>query len=177
MYEKKNKGTLNEEKPSNAEGHKNDKPLENDEMKSVIEEYVANALKSAREDWEKELQTKITAEREDAASLAAMSAEERAKVEMERRQKDFENERQLYMNERAEFEAAKELASQNLPVSFSKMLADPDRDTMLENIEVFKAEYLKAIEGGISQRLKGTLPRISKEKELDGDPFLSGLGM
>lgn len=179
MYEKKNKGTLNDKYPQNNKGHKNDanKGHENDELKSVIATYVQEALKEAKASWEKEFETRISAEREDAAKLATMSSEERAKVEMERKQKDFENERQLYVTERAEFEAAKELASQNLPVNFAKMVADADRETMLENIEVFKAEYLKAIEKGLSERLKGTLPRVSKEKEQMGDPFLNGLGM
>ncbi len=179
MYEKKNKGTLNKKYPQENEGHKNNdnKGHENSELKSVIASYVQEALKEAKASWEKDFETRISAEREDAAKLATMSTEERAKVEMERKQKDFENERQLYVTERAEFEAAKELASQNLPVNFAKMVADPDRETMTSNIETFKAEYLKAIEMGLSQRLKGTLPRVSKEKEQMGDPFLNGLGM
>ena len=36
---------------------------------------------------------------------------------------------------------------------------------------------MKAIEAGLSQRLKGTLPKVSKEKEQVSDPFLNGLGM
>ena len=104
--------------------------------------------------------------------MATMSAEDRAKAEMDKRQKDFENERQQYVSERAEFEAAKELAAQNLPVNFARMVADADKDVMAENIERFKAEYMKAIE-----RLKGVPPKISREKENLTDPFLSGLGM
>ena len=96
---------------------------------------------------------------------------------MDKRQKDFENERQQYVSERAEFEAAKELAAQNLPVNFARMVADADKDVMAENIERFKAEYMKAIESGLSERLKGVPPRISREKENLTDPFLSGLGM
>ena len=79
--------------------------------------------------------------------------------------------------EKAEFEAAKELEAQNLPVSFARMVASSDKDVMLENIASFKKEYMKAVEAGLGNRLKGTLPRISKEKEGYGDPFLTGLGM
>jgi len=96
---------------------------------------------------------------------------------MDKRQKDFENERQQYVSERAEFEATKELAAQNLPVNFARMVADADKDIMAENIERFKAEYMKAIESGLSERLKGVPPKISREKENLTDPFLSGLGM
>ena len=65
----------------------------------------------------------------------------------------------------------------NLPVNFARMVADADKDIMAENIERFKAEYMKAIESGLSERLKGVPPKISREKENLTDPFLSGLGM
>ena len=95
---------------------------------------MEEALAKAKSVWDKDFESRIASEREDAAKLATMSSEERARVEMERRQKDFETERQQYVSERAEFEAAKELAAQNLPVNFSKMVADADKETMLENI-------------------------------------------
>ncbi|MBQ6558271.1 MAG: DUF4355 domain-containing protein, partial [Clostridia bacterium] len=69
------------------------------------------------------------------------------------------------------------LTAQNLPVTFARFVADGDKDKMLENISIFKAEFLKAIEAGLSERLKGTLPRVSKENEPSADPFLSGLGI
>lgn len=182
MNERKNKGTLNndfskrkqsEEKtvPENNEGRKND------ELKSLIAKYVSEAVKNERSKWEKDFEARITSEREEAARMATMSSEERARAEMDKREKNFETERQQYMSERAEFEAAKELAAQNLPVNFARMVADNDKDVMMENISVFKTEYMKAIEEGLSHRLKGTLPHISKEKEMSGDPFLTGLGM
>lgn len=182
MYEKKKQGTFKDKFSKENHGHKNDMPennggQENEELKSLIARYVDEALKAAKSSWDKDMETRIASEREDAAKMAAMSSEERARVEMERRQKDFETERQQYVSERAEFEAAKELAAQNLPVNFSRMVADADKETMLENIASFKAEYLKAIEEGLSQRLKGTLPKVSKEKEQPFDPFLNGLGM
>ena len=182
MYEKKNEGTLKKECSKENQGHKNDIPekdkgQENEELKSLIAGYVEEALTKAKSAWDKDFESRIASEREDAAKMATMSSEERARVEMERRQKDFETERQQYVSERAEFEAAKELAAQNLPVNFSKMVADADKETMLENVAAFKAEYMKAIEAGLSQRLKGTLPKVSTEKEQISDPFLNGLGM
>lgn len=177
MYEKKKQGTLKDEFSKEKQGCGNNAPENNEELKSLIAGYVEEALKTAKASWEKDFETRIASEREDAAKMATMSSEERAKAEMERKQKDFETERQQYVSERAEFEAAKELAAQNLPVSFSRMVADADKETMLENIASFKAEYMKAIENGLSQRLKGTLPRVSGEKEQACDPFLSGLGM
>lgn len=171
MDEKKKQGTLNGDTKNENRGHKND------ELKNLIVGYVAEAIKNEKATWEKDFSDRIVSEREDAVKMATMSAEDRAKAEMDKRQKDFENERQQYVSERAEFEAAKELAAQNLPVNFARMVADADKDIMAENIERFKAEYMKAIKSGLSERLKGVPPRISREKENLTDPFLSGLGM
>ena len=157
MDEKKKQGTLNGDTKNENGGHKND------ELKNLIAGYVAEAIKNEKATWEKDFSDRIVSEREEA--------------EMDKRQKDFENERQQYVSERAEFEAAKELAAQNLPVNFARMVADADKDIMAENIERFKAEYMKAIESGLSERLKGVPPKISREKENLTDPFLSGLGM
>ena len=107
MDEKKKQGTLNGDTKNENGGHKND------ELKNFIASYVAEAIKNEKATWEKDFSDRIVSEREDAAKMATMSAEDRAKAEMDKRQKDFENERQQYVSERAEFEAAKELAAQN----------------------------------------------------------------
>ncbi len=147
------------------------------ELRELVKSLISEEMENAKEGFKKDFETRVNAEREDAAKLASMSAEERAKFEMDKKQKDFEAERQQYVSERAEFEAAKELATQNLPVVFAHMVADADKDRMLDNISIFKSEYLKAIEAGLSQRLKGSAPRISKEIPEGSDPFLNGLGI
>lgn len=147
------------------------------DIKTLVEKYVAQAVKELKESFGKDFEARIAAEREDAAKMAAMSSEERAKAEIEKSRKDFETERAQYVSERAEFEAAKELTAQNLPVTFARFVADGDKEKMLENISLLKTEYLKAIEAGLGERLKGTLPKVSKEDENAADPFLSGLGM
>ena len=112
MDEKKKQGTLNGDTKNENRGHKND------ELKNLIERYVAEAIKNEKAMWEKDFSDRIISEREDAAKMATMSAEDRAKAEMDKRQKDFENERQQYVSERAEFEAAKELAAQKSACEF-----------------------------------------------------------
>lgn len=180
MYQ--NKGTLKEKPFMFKRGHKNydgeEKQVnENDQLKTIISQYVSEAVKTLKEDWKREFQSVMESEREETAKYASMSNEERAMAVMERKQRDFESERQQYVSERAEFEAAKELAAQNLPVNFARMVADADKEVMAENIRCFKAEYMKAIENGLSQRLKGVSPKISRERESSTDPFLRGLGI
>ncbi len=62
----------------------------NDELKNLIAGYVAEAIKNEKATWEKDFSDRIVSEREDAAKMATMSAEDRAKAEMDKRQKDFE---------------------------------------------------------------------------------------
>lgn len=171
MDEMNKKGTLKSNSPETKKGHKND------DIKSLVSQYVAEAVNEIKSSMGKDFEERIAAEREDAAKLATMSSEERAKAEIEKSRKDFESERAQYVSERAEFEAAKELTAEDLPVTFARFVADGDKEKMLENISVFKAEYRKAIEAGLSERLRGSLPRVSREKEQAADPFLSGLGL
>ena len=86
MDEKKKQGTLNGDTKNENRGHKND------ELKNLIVGYVAEAIKNEKATWEKDFSDRIVSEREDAVKMATMSAENRAKAEMDKRQKDFENE-------------------------------------------------------------------------------------
>ena len=86
MDEKKKQGTLNGDTKNENGGHKND------ELKNLIAGYVAEAIKNEKATWEKDFSDRIVSEREEAAKMATMSAEDRAKAEMDKRQKDFENE-------------------------------------------------------------------------------------
>ena len=107
MNERKNKGTLNNLKENEKEKNnasENNGGHKNNELKSLIEKYVSEAVKNERGLWEKDFEARISSEREEAAKLATMSSEERARAEMDKREKNFETERQQYMSERAEFE-------------------------------------------------------------------------
>ena len=146
------------------------------DIRALVKRCVSEALEDMKKSFGKDIETRIAAEREDAAKMATMTSDERARAEIEKSRREFEDEKAMYVSERAEFEAAKELTAQNLPVTFARFVADGDKDVMLENISAFKTEYLKAIEAGLSDRLKGRLPRVSKEKEQPSDPFLNGLG-
>ena len=66
--------------------------------------------------------------------MATMSAEDRAKAEMDKRQRFLKMKDSGMYPKGAEFEAAKELAAQNLPVNFARMVADADKRTLWRKI-------------------------------------------
>ncbi len=141
-----------------------------------LEQKIAEAIKNAKAGWDKENETKIQSERDDAAKMATMSADERARAEMEKRQKAFDAERNQYLSEKMEFEAARELSKNKLPLSFAKLMAGGDIDSTMSNIETFKQEFLKAIEEALAERLKGTSPKTGMAPKTENDPFLAGFG-
>ena len=95
---------------------------------------------------------------------------------MEKRQKAFDAERNQYLSEKMEFEAARELSKNKLPLSFAKLMAGGDIDSTMSNIETFKQEFLKAIEEALAERLKGTSPKTGMAPKTENDPFLAGFG-
>lgn len=88
----------------------------------------------------------------------------------------FEDELRSYQAEKLEFYAQKALAEEKLPVSFAKLLCGADESETLENIALFKEEFMKAIEAALSEKLRGTTPRTYTPSQDTFDPFLSGFG-
>lgn len=144
--------------------------------KEELGKAVDAAVKNARSDWDKRSEEIIRSERDDAARLAAMKPEEREKAEFEKSRKAFDEEKNQYLAEKMEFEAAKMLSENKLPITFAGMLAGKDTAQTTENIEVFKNEFFKAVEQGISERLKGGSIRTGNGKITENDPFLNGFG-
>lgn len=140
-----------------------------------LEKEIEKAVSKSKGEWEKGFEERLAAEREEAARLATMSTDERSKLEFDKKQKAFDEERSQYMNERMEFEAAKALSQAELPISFAGILKGQDPKTTAENISVFKEEFLKAVETEVSDRLKGFTPRTGVMPS-QSDPFLNGLG-
>lgn len=140
-----------------------------------MQKEIEKAITEKKSEWEKGLEERLAAERDEATRLATMSADERSRLEFDKKQKAFDEERGQYMSERMEFEAAKALSNADLPISFAKILKGTDTKTTAENISVFKEEFLKAVEEEVSGRLRGYTPKIGNIPTAN-DPFLNGLG-
>ena len=146
-----------------------------DEVMALVEKRVEEELKAAREQWDKDSEKKIETARIDAEKMASMSDEERAKAELLKKENALRDERNEYMKERMEFEAIKLLADENLPIGFAKLLSGNNSNETSDNLDMFKAEFLKAIEEALAKRLKGQTPKTASYVETN-DPFLAGFG-
>ena len=163
-----------------AQGAQNDtgtaKTYNEKEFQSEVDKRVTEALKTAQEKWQTDYDKKIQNERDEAARLAKMSTEERAKAEFDKQKEAFDKERESYNRERLEFECTKQLAAESLPVEFASMLTGTDADVTKSNIETFKSSFMKAVEAAVTERLKGSPPKTQTQTNTETDPFLMGFG-
>lgn len=146
------------------------------ELQSETDRRVTEALKTAQSKWVADYEKKLKSEKDEAARLAKMSAEERAQAEFEKERKEFERERESHNKERLEFECTKQLAAESLPVEFASMLTGADADATKKNIKTFKDAFAKAVEVSVKERLKGKTPNLPGNTEAETDAFLSGFG-
>lgn len=115
--------------------------------------------------------------KEELEKEQSLKKEEPEKGHENEEKTSFEDEKKAYMAEKLEFEAARTLAEEGLPVSFAKLLAKEDSEVTKENVALFKKEFMKALEEMLSKRLKGNVPRTGSTNMYENDPFLAGFGM
>ena len=127
-------------------------------IQSESDKRVNQALENAKAKWEKEYTEKLQAEKDEAARLAKLSADERAKAEFNKEKEQFNTEREAYKKEKLEYECAKQLASRGLDVTFASFLTGADAETTKTNIDSFNEAFKKAVEASVTDRLKGSPP-------------------
>ena len=126
-----------------------------EEVKTFTQEDLDKILNKKFSQWKK----KEEEAKEEAAKLAKMDAEEKAKYEFEQKVKEFEETKKAFENEKLLNETSKQLASKNLPIEFAEMLKGADAETTFENIKVFEEKFNAALEVKVNERLRGNVPK------------------
>lgn len=141
------------------------------QLQSEADKRVTEALKTAKAKWESDYKDKLKKEKDEAARLAKMSAEDRAKEEFEKQKQDFEAERKQFERDRLELQVKKDLNEQGLNESFSSFLIGEDADSSLANIKAFKSAWDKALSDAVKEKLKGEPPKASPGQNESQDVF------
>lgn len=141
------------------------------QLQSEADKRVTEALKTAKAKWESDYKDKLKKEKDEAARLAKMSAEDRAKEEFEKQKQDFETERKQFERDRLELQVKKNLNEQGLNESFSSFLIGEDADSSLANIKSFKGAWDKALSEAVKEKLKGEPPKASPGQNESQDVF------
>ena len=113
------------------------------EEKAKSEKAIKDAVANAMAEYDR--QAKLTQEEKD----------KEAKAKREKELADRES--QITLRER-KLEAATALSEKGVPIEFVDYVVDVDAEKQSNKIEKFAKEYAKAVEKGVTDKLKGTPP-------------------
>lgn len=123
------------------------------------ERRVAKVLSKKQAEWQEAKDKELEEAKTEAAKLAKMSAEER-KAEEDKAKQELLDKREKELNMREyRYEAKHQLEESGLPDTFVDMVLSEDAETTKNNIGAIKAEFDKAIEAAVNEKLKGTTPK------------------
>ena len=135
--------------------------VEAKEVKTFTQDEVDKMISKRLQRERKDIKAQIEAERKEAEELAKLSEAEKQKKLFEKQVKEFEETKRAFENERLLNETSKQLASKNLPIQFAEMLKGNDAEKTFENIQLFEAKFNEAVEKVVTERLRGSVPKVA----------------
>lgn len=136
--------------------------LQTEQRAKIFTQAEVDAIVSARLLRERQnMDTKIEKARSEAASLATMSAEDRAREELKRERESYEQERAQFLREKMELETTKELTTRKLPSGFARFLVGNTPEETKLNIDEFQAAYTSDLEAAVALRMVGNPPKAT----------------
>ena len=141
--------------PSTEPTQPQEKTFTQDEVNALIEKRLARAM------------AKMESDRKEAEELAKLSEAERQKKLFEKQVAEFEATKKAFEAEKMLNETMTQLSQRGLSTSFAELLRADDAESTLENINNFEAEFNRAVEARVAERLKGTTPRTSTSQNAE----------
>lgn len=148
------------------DNNSNEKTFTQEELDKIVQDRIARESKKIN----KELQSKMEKEKLESERLAKLTEDERAKALSEKRERELEEREKQILEKEQELERIKLLnmskdilAGKGLSTTFADVLIQnaKDAEEITTNINTFEKEFLKAVETGVNERLKGSSPLSS----------------
>lgn len=114
---------------------------------------VDSIVKSKRSRWQKELEE----EKNEAARLAKLSEEERQQALIQKEKDDFEQEKAAFRQEQLLVEKGKQLQEIGIPSAFAARIQGNTAEEAIKDVKSFKAEWDKALEVAVNEKLKASV--------------------
>lgn len=139
-------------------------------VQSESDKRVTEALKTAREKWEKDK----AEEKKEADRLAKLSQEERERELKEKQEKELQETKAELQRVLLERDTIDRLNEENVPIVFKDFLMGVDAESTNENIKSFKKVYEETVQKEVESRLKGKTPSVATgNKKMDAWSVLS----
>ena len=123
-----------------------------------VEEQIKAAVAEAKKEWDKGLDGKIKAAQDEAARLAKLSAAERQKEEDKAAKEKFEKDVAEFEHKKLIYYAENQLAKSGLPTEIAEYLTADNEENTKAVIDKIKSAFDKAVEAGVTEKLKGKTP-------------------
>ena len=136
-------------------------PATQEELDALLQREGDRRVSDALKKFDKKKADAI----KEAERLATMSAEEKFKYELDKREKAIaEKERNLALAEN-KIEAQKILSSKSLPIELVDLVVAEDAETMMGRIKGLETAFTTAVKTEVENRLKSTSPKTATTKE------------
>ena len=144
-------------------------------LQSETDKRVTQALNTAKAKWEAEFGEKLENEKQEAARLAKLTAEQREKELFERQKADFAAQQAAFQREQMLNSTMIELQKESLPVQFAEYMLADSAETVAANITAFKSKWQEAVQKAVDDRLKGATPKGGSKQESQTGGFLDAI--
>ena len=127
---------------------------------------VDSIVKSKRSRWQKELEE----EKNEAARLAKLSEEERQQALIQKEKDEFEQEKAAFRQEQLLVEKGKQLQEIGIPSAFAARIQGNTAEEAIKDVKSFKAEWDKAVEAAVNEKLKASVDTPLRGGATPGKP-------
>lgn len=138
----------------------NPEELTDEQVSAIKEKFglkdnmdVDSIVKSKRSRWQKELEE----EKNEAARLAKLSEGERQQALIQKEKDDFEQEKAAFRQEQLLVEKGKQLQEIGIPSAFAARIQGNTAEEAIKDVKSFKAEWDKALEVAVNEKLKASV--------------------
>ena len=121
-------------------------------------------------------QKKFTAEKEEAAKLAKMNAEEKANYAAQKREEELAAREKAIQEKELRYTALNILEENKLPTQLVDCLNLTSAETCNKSIESIKKAWTEALTAAVDARLKTSAPPVYSGGNKESDPFLEAFG-
>lgn len=129
-----------------------------------LEKTLSERLKREREKADKALADKLKAERDEWERQAKLSAEEKEVETRKKYEQEVEEKLRTATLKENRADARELLQEKNISASLVEFVLDVDADKTRENIDLLEKAFLKAVEDGVNDKLKGQTPTDKSTK-------------